>query len=232
MTKSTRNDKAMVSITVAVVPAIIAALAGIIGSYFSYSAGIEAIRVPLNATQTAEAKQPLVTQAVTPTQFTQVTSAPIAVDSRQSWQATGIQISEHDTVNIKVTGGQWTTARDKIPAEWKEQLKGANGYYENSQIWINWQIESDGSGSSSIFCKNTSCPMPNFNVGILVARIGNVVYSIGNSCSFTVEESGQLFLMVNDDDLSSNAGVLAVAINLNQNDYIQKSSVCGNTYKK
>lgn len=129
MVKDKKNKSQKVNIVIVILPAIITALAGIIGAYFSYSAGVDAIRIPLIATQTAEAKN----AAIIPTQTKIYLSPnpPIAVDSTKIWQPTGFFVSASDTVTIQVISGQWTTARARFPDELREQL--AEGLWEKMQ---------------------------------------------------------------------------------------------------
>ena len=212
---------------------VIVALISLIGIIIQTNSSRNIALLPFNiaSTQTAEAMQFVVTASPTAQQAIQIV-APLAVDSSKTWQQTGLNIASGSIVNIKVVGGQWTTSRDKISTEWKERLIGAENFYDGIQIWVNWQVESNGNGSASLICESASCPIPNFNRGVLIARIGNVMYSIGDSCSFTTTESGQIFFQANDDNLSNNAGVLAVMIDTNANDLAPKSEVCGTMYKK
>jgi len=54
-------------------------------------------------------------------------------------------------------------------------------------------------------------PLPNALMGALIGRIGNSApFGIGDQSSFTAPASGMLFLRVNDDNLSDNAGEFAV----------------------
>ncbi|MFN8412553.1 MAG: hypothetical protein U0Z26_09220 [Anaerolineales bacterium] len=55
-----KEDKT--NILTVVLPAVITAIVGIIGATLSYKAGLNQITIPLNATQTAEARQSLVSQ--------------------------------------------------------------------------------------------------------------------------------------------------------------------------
>lgn len=104
---------------------------------------------------------------------------------------------------------------------------------KNAEIWIHYQPETNGNGLSNIVCEKDSCPIPNFNMGVLTAKIKGTVYSIGSSCVFSAIESGEIFLQINDDNLSTNAGVLAVVINVNQLDNIPRSSdACGTIFNK
>jgi hypothetical protein len=135
--KQTANN-----LTAIIIPALITAVAGIIGAYFSYSAGVDAIRIPLLATQTAEAKQE---STVSVTQLNGQSGIAVAIDSTKTWQPTGVFVSKGDTVNIRVTGGKWTTWREGISDNLRSQISSGENA-KNAEIWINWHSETNGSG--------------------------------------------------------------------------------------
>jgi len=136
MTKSNKDEKS--NVTVAILPAIILALAGLIGSFLSYKAGIATIQIPLNATQTAEARQSLVTGTppVSPT-MNNPANVPIAIDSTVALQPTGIFVTEGDVVNIKVVGGKWTVYRTAFPDEVRNELSPEAQEKIVPEIWMN-----------------------------------------------------------------------------------------------
>jgi len=86
MRKSENDKKTAVSLAVAILPPIIVAIAGIIGSVLSYK----------SATQTAEEKQMLNTFAA---------DVPIAISAKQGWQSTGVIVNMGDKVDISVVKG-------------------------------------------------------------------------------------------------------------------------------
>jgi len=228
MTKNKRSNTPLASISVAILPAIIAALAGVVGAYFSYSAGVDAIRIPLMATQTAEAKHTPITAV---TQINGQPNVAIAVDSTKTWQPTGIFVTKGDTINIRVVGGKWTTWREKISDNLRAKLPN-NEDAKTAEIWINWHLERNGSGSSNAICVDDNCPLPDQSLGLLVARIDNTTYIVGTTCSFLATETGQIFLQINDYFFSDNGGILAVEVNSDRFDTFPTSAGCGAAYSK
>lgn len=68
----TKGKKSTADIATALIPAALTAMVGIIAAFLSYRAGVDAIRIPLMATQTAEAKSTPVA-VLTVTQSVKVT---------------------------------------------------------------------------------------------------------------------------------------------------------------
>ena len=62
--------------------------------------------------------------------------------------------------------------------------------------------------------KAPGAPLPNANAGALIGRVGTngPVFAIGDQNSLTVQESGQLYLGINDDQTSDNRGEFRVKI--------------------
>lgn len=224
-----KNKQNTVSLTLAIVPAVIAAIAGVIGAYLSYSAGVDAIRIPLMATQTAEAKQLFANLPQGAT--SNAISIPIPVDSTKTWQPTNVFIREGDVMNIRVVGGQWATWREELPNDLKEQISGDENV-RNANVWIDWYPKTNGDGLDSVMCQRTSCPFYNYNAGVLLAKIGNTIYSIGNSCSIQLSVTGQIYLQINDGILEDNEGMLVVEIIIDPINTFQKSAKCGATFSQ
>jgi len=57
-------------------------------------------------------------------------------------------------------------------------------------------------------------PMPSVNAGALIGRVGNSApFAIGDQASVPMPFDGILFLAVNDDERSDNAGEFVVSLN-------------------
>jgi hypothetical protein len=203
------------SMSVVILPAIIAALAGIIGSFFSYKAGIATIQIPLNATQTAESRQQVftATSPAIPTTAIQE-NIPIAIDKKKDWQKTGVSVNKGDSISIQVIGGKWTTSRVLMSVDEKESLPPN---IKVLQIFSYPQFEQDGQGLYESCNKYNvkNCPVPDAPWGALVARINyGVPFLVGNKNVVVSPTDGGFFLGINDDqnELMDNVGVLAVTI--------------------
>ena len=204
------------SISIAILPAIIAALAGIVGSFFSYKAGIATIQIPLNATQTAESRQTTFT-ATSPATSTvgYQTNIPIAIDSTKDWQNSGVYMSKGDTAVIRVVGGAWTTSRRNMTeseiSQLPENIRG-------NEIWIDNMLENWGTGSQTFRCVDINlydCPLPTENLGALIGKIGaSEPFLIGSENKIIAPADGWLFFRINDSlkNLNDNHGILAVEI--------------------
>jgi hypothetical protein len=57
-------------------------------------------------------------------------------------------------------------------------------------------------------------PLPGVLAGALIGRIGDrgVPFGIGNQTSLTMPDAGQLFLGINDDEVSDNSGSFTVRL--------------------
>ena len=66
--------------------------------------------------------------------------------------------------------------------------------------------------------KAAGAPLPTAMAGALIGRIGNgQVFGIGNQTSIPAPNAGTLFLAVNDDQLSDNAGSFGVEVTAGAN---------------
>ena len=208
-----KDQKASISITI--LPAIIAALAGIVGSFFSYKAGIATIQIPLNATQTAESRQTISTTSPATSTIDYQTNIPIAIDSTKDWQNSGVYMSKGDTAVIRVVGGGWTTSRRKMAESEISQLPEN---IRSNQIWINNMLENRGTGSQTFRCADIDlydCPLPTENLGALIGKIGtSEPLLIGSENKIIAPADGWLFFRINDsiNTFDDNYGILAVEI--------------------
>jgi hypothetical protein len=87
------NKKTPTTTFIAVLPAIIAAIAGIVGSFFSYRAGVDAIQIPLNATRAAESTLVMAILSATPSQVATSTIMPTSTPSSPTCADYGIKIT-------------------------------------------------------------------------------------------------------------------------------------------
>ena len=110
----------------------------------------------------------------------------IAVPGNQQWSPTGITVRRGEVLQLNTTGEiQLSTDSADIAAP----AGAKSGRY------------APGS------------PMPTALAGALIGRIGNGrPFGIGNMTSLTVPANGQLFLGVNDDNVSDNTGGFRVQI--------------------
>ncbi len=209
MAEMKKDDKA--SITITILPAIIAALVGIISSILSYKAGIATIQIPLNATQTAEARQIIATN--TPVSNVTSVDVPIAISSQKGWQSTEIYLNIGDKIEISVVDGKWTPYRRLLPSDEQALLTEA---FRNLETFVNGMYETNGKGGSTCNKLNIDgCPITDGNWGALIARIGiNSPFVVGERVTLTVSDSDVLQLRMNEVDsaLDNNFGVLAVII--------------------
>jgi hypothetical protein len=202
------------NLLVVIIPAIITALAGIVGSYLSYSAGINTVRIPLNATQTAEAKETPDIIITTKQNIDLNANVRLAIDSQSGWQPSGIYVNTGDKINISAVSGAWATSgrflSDEEKALLPDDLKGLGVY-----VYFFPETKGDGIPLSCTKYSVANCPLPDNNLGMLVARIGfETPVPIGTHSIITALNSGNLYLNINDgaDNLQDNSGVLGVLI--------------------
>jgi len=198
-----KDDKAVI---IAILPAIIVAVAGIIGSIYSYKVGTDSIRIPIQATQTA--------QAITGSSISfNPIGIPIAIDSQLSWQPTGFKVSFGDVISVKVVGGKWSGWRNS-DGEFKWSENRGDGFSPECG-------SSDGVGYVG------DCPVKQAKITALVARIGSTKYNIGNVCIFKADADGELEFIMNDDYKDDNFGILAVQISILNSPNFVLSDDCG-----
>ncbi len=136
---------------------------------------------------------------------------PIAIDSTKDWQPTGHIVSNGTKIRIRVTGGEWVAHRRELSDEEKSGMAEDRQYLTT---WVHYFSENPGSGSSTLCDDSTDCPIYDTELGMLVGKIGvsGEPFPIGETLTFTALNDGELYLRINDDDLSHNNGVLAVEI--------------------
>lgn len=117
----------------------------------------------------------------------QTPDAAITVSAREQWTATGLTVQKGQVVRFTTTG--------------QIQLSGDE----------NDTAQAAGAASQRLA---PGAPLPRTFAGALIGRIGQngQPFDIGDQASVPMPESGQLFLGVNDDDLSDNQGEFRVEI--------------------
>jgi hypothetical protein len=121
----------------------------------------------------------------------------VNISAKEGWQSSSILVSRGMKVKIDVVSGKWT------------HFKGTAPY-------------NMGIGNPDYICSNylsaSECvePKPEAPQGALIGKIGNVVFEINSGTTITVNESGTLFLRINDGDggLYDNDGILEIRITL------------------
>ena len=110
----------------------------------------------------------------------------VVVSGQQKWTPSGLAVRKGDRLTFSSTG--------------------------EIQLSANANDTATAAGSSQR--KAAGAPLPNANAGALVGRVGpnGPVFAIGEQASLTVQETGQLFLGINDDETGDNRGEFRVKI--------------------
>jgi len=111
----------------------------------------------------------------------------VRVQANQAWTSTGITVTEGQTVSFAVQG--------------EAQLSSAG----------NDRASAAGAASGR---RAERAPLPTVLAGALIGRIGpnGAPFGIGNQATVMMPASGQLFLGVNDDEVSDNSGGYVVDV--------------------
>lgn len=114
------------------------------------------------------------------------------VDATLPWQDTGISIDANEMINLEVISGLWTHQVGVAPYN-----NGIGGSY----------ICTD-------YLPPEICvePMPEVPQGALIGKIGSHRFAIGSGTTITAQQSGNLYLRINDAGLYDNDGILTVKI--------------------
>ena len=119
--------------------------------------------------------------------LTPATGDGVVVSARQKWTASGVTVRRGDRLNFTTSG---------------EIRLSADG--------------NDTATASGAQSKRTApgSPLPTAYAGALIGRVGpnGPVFAIGDQASLTVQENGQLFLGINDDETGDNSGEFRVKI--------------------
>jgi hypothetical protein len=123
----------------------------------------------------------------TPALTAQAAGGTVTVSARQQWTATGLSVQKGETVRFNTTG----------------QIQLSGDASDTAQ--------SAGAASQRLA---PNAPLPRAFAGALIGRIGEngQPFAIGNQTSIQMPEAGQLFLGVNDDNVSDNQGEFRVEI--------------------
>jgi hypothetical protein len=118
--------------------------------------------------------------------LTPATGDGVVVPGQQKWTSSGIAVRKGDRLTFATTG--------------------------EIQLSANGSDTATAAGSSQR--KAAGAPLPNANAGALIGRVGpnGPVFAIGEQASLTVQETGQLFLGINDDETGDNRGEFRVKI--------------------
>jgi hypothetical protein len=112
------------------------------------------------------------------------TPGSIRVPATAGWVSTGMRVRQGDVVTFSTTG--------------EVQLSSNGGD----------RARSAGSSRTA-----ANSPLPNAAAGALIGRIGNgPPFGIGDQTSIAMPNAGLLYLAVNDDELSDNAGAFVVRL--------------------
>jgi hypothetical protein len=112
----------------------------------------------------------------------------MAVAANKDWQKTGLQVRKGQTLIVLYDGGLWTFDQSIPP--------------------------TDGIGTPGL--TDARAPVPDSNLGFLVAKIGNgPPFPIGNQATLQMDRTGPLFLRINEaGDLRDNEGSLNMKIRI------------------
>jgi len=113
-------------------------------------------------------------------------SKAVVVPAREKWTDTGVQVRKGDTISFTATGRvQWASGKFAAPDGSKKKLKPVLGQY----------------------------PVSSMGAGGLIAKIGSgPAFAVGNAAKVVANESGRLFLGINDNVFSDNAGEFKVTL--------------------
>jgi hypothetical protein len=119
--------------------------------------------------------------------LTPATGEGVVVSGQQKWTPSGLTVRKGDRLNFTASG------EIQLSADGKD-VANAGGA----------QSQRKAAGS----------PLPNANAGALIGRVGTngPVFAIGSQALLTVQENGQLFLGINDDETGDNRGEFRVKI--------------------
>lgn len=120
-------------------------------------------------------------------ELTAATGDGVVVSARQKWTPSGLTVRSGDRLNFTTSG------EIQLSADANDTATGAGA-----------QSKRMAAGA----------PLPNAYAGALIGRVGpnGPVFAIGDQASLTVQESGQLFLGINDDETGDNRGEFRVKI--------------------
>lgn len=155
-----------------------------------------------------------------------VKSIIASVDATKDWQSAGIEVSQGQTVTIRVVGGKWTGWRERVPQETLGFLPEKARNELPQEIWMYKFNENSGEGIGErcidLVWLPDPCPLPSSKMSRLIAKFGesDVLIDVGNARTFEAPSDGVVFLRMNEGQsqgdvaLGDNAGVLAVEVSI------------------
>jgi serine/threonine-protein kinase len=143
---------------------------------------------PPPAPPVAVAPQP-VERALAPTPLT------VAVRADRKWTDTGIELRSTDAAAIVADGSI------RVSADRRTGVQKPGGFYPD----CNRARELFGQPAGPV-------PAPRLNCWSLIGRVGGIVFEVGKGVSVPPGSAGRLFLGVNDDDFTGNAGAWTAVI--------------------
>jgi hypothetical protein len=119
-------------------------------------------------------------------QGTALEAGAVSVPANQHWVATGITVRKGQTLNFRTSG------EIQLSSDPNDRAQAAGALSQR---------------------RATNAALPNAFAGALIGRIGNgQPFAIGNQTSVPMPANGQLFLGINDDEVSDNSGNFSVVI--------------------
>lgn len=117
----------------------------------------------------------------------------VLLSARDFWFDTNIRAVKGSNINLRASGlVDWAPPGD---TPWRVGPSGTRPPYDADKHRF---------------------PLPDAGCGSLIMRLGSSTYSVGENASITVNESGDILLMVNDDLLSDNSGGFTIEVNVSQ----------------
>lgn len=118
-------------------------------------------------------------------------SKQITVPGSRAWTPTGIIVKQADRIQIRASGAISNNPKD---------------------------TGRDPNGNSDKFRNETRHwnPQPSANDLSLIGRIGNVLFAVGSEKELLAPADGEIFLGVNDNIVSDNAGAWNVSVTLSR----------------
>lgn len=119
----------------------------------------------------------------------------VIVKADQDWQSTGFHVLRGEKILLEVVEGFWNAADGFLLDN------NGRGYgYSCAQSAIANKDDT------------TRCVLGEYTLGALIASIGRTRYGIGNKCTFTATDSGEVYLRMNDNNSTGNSGKLVIEI--------------------
>jgi hypothetical protein len=120
------------------------------------------------------------------------------VDARKGWQDSGISVRKGDVLNITARG-KWT-ADERIPKD-----------DQNTNVkYFGWVSANGNVDATEWYSYNSEYNGP---IMLLLGKIGDQVFAVGESIQYTAETAGKLYFAPNDlCCLGDNGGLMTVTV--------------------